>query len=208
MACCLIGNIISLIEWLGTNFSGIWMLKHSSDENPFENGGSAVRWLFISKTNFSLGLTEHIIFAVWQYDPRLRVMRMEMVLLVKIFYKVWLAMSPAFSLRQMEFWCMYTLTGMTSNLFGVYRWCIIYLTNCGLVTPYGSTLAQIMASCLTAASHYLNQCLPITSWALCHLPKDNSTGNYVKVITIMHLKIITLKSVPHPPGNNELIQVY
>ena len=36
------------------------------------------------------------------------------------------------------------------------------LTHCGLVTPYGdrsgSTLAQVMAYCLMAPSHYLNQC--------------------------------------------------
>ena len=36
------------------------------------------------------------------------------------------------------------------------------LTHYGLVTPYGdrsgSTLAQVMAWCLTAPSHYLNQC--------------------------------------------------
>ena len=37
------------------------------------------------------------------------------------------------------------------------------LTHCGLVTPYGtmrtrSVLAQVMAYCLTAPSHYLNQC--------------------------------------------------
>ena len=35
------------------------------------------------------------------------------------------------------------------------------LTHCGLVTPYGdrsgSSLAQVMACCLTAPSHYLNQ---------------------------------------------------
>ena len=36
------------------------------------------------------------------------------------------------------------------------------LTHCGLVMPYsdrfGSTLVQVMAWCLTAPSHYLNQC--------------------------------------------------
>ena len=36
------------------------------------------------------------------------------------------------------------------------------LTHCGLVTIWrhksGSTLAQVMACCLTAPSHYLNQC--------------------------------------------------
>ena len=40
---------------------------------------------------------------------------------------------------------------------------IILLTHCGLVLPYGdkwygSTLAQVMACCLMAPSHYLNQC--------------------------------------------------
>ena len=41
-------------------------------------------------------------------------------------------------------------------------WYIEQLTHCGLVTPYGHTdlsltLAQVMACCLTAPSHYLNQ---------------------------------------------------
>ena len=44
---------------------------------------------------------------------------------------------------------------------------ICSLTHCGLVTPYGdksgSTLAQVMACCLTAPSHYLNQCWLIIS---------------------------------------------
>ena len=39
----------------------------------------------------------------------------------------------------------------------------VMLTDCGLVTPYGniygSTLAQVMACCMAASSHYLNQCL-------------------------------------------------
>ena len=40
------------------------------------------------------------------------------------------------------------------------------LTHCGLVMPYGdkrsgSTLAQVMACCQIAASHYRNQCLLI-----------------------------------------------
>ena len=32
------------------------------------------------------------------------------------------------------------------------------LTHSDLVTPSGTTLAQVMACCLTAPSHYLNQC--------------------------------------------------
>ena len=38
--------------------------------------------------------------------------------------------------------------------------CTIHLTpqHIGLLTPCGSALAQVMACCLTARSHYLNQC--------------------------------------------------
>ena len=43
----------------------------------------------------------------------------------------------------------------------------VFLTHCGLMTPYGdrsgSTLAQLMACCLMAPSHYLNQCWLIIS---------------------------------------------
>ena len=46
------------------------------------------------------------------------------------------------------------------------------LTHWGLVTPYGdkrsgSTLAQVMAQCLTAPSNYLKQCWLIISKVLC-----------------------------------------
>ena len=38
-----------------------------------------------------------------------------------------------------------------------------------------STLAQVMACCLTAPSHNLNQCWPIISEVQCHSYKDNYT---------------------------------
>ena len=41
------------------------------------------------------------------------------------------------------------------------------LPHCGLVTPYGSPLAQVMACCLAAPSHYLNQCWLIISEDQC-----------------------------------------
>ena len=41
----------------------------------------------------------------------------------------------------------------------------------------GSTLAQVMAWCLTAPSHYLNQCWLITSEVLLHSPEGSFTGN-------------------------------
>ena len=47
------------------------------------------------------------------------------------------------------------------------------LTHCGLVTPFGDMelgqhLLQVMACCLTAPSHYLNQCWLIITEALWH----------------------------------------
>ena len=41
----------------------------------------------------------------------------------------------------------------------------------------GSTLAQVMACCLTAPSHYLNQCWLINNEVLWHLHEGNFTGN-------------------------------
>ena len=41
----------------------------------------------------------------------------------------------------------------------------------------GSTLAQVMAWCLTAPSHYMNQCLLIICGVLHHSPEVSSTGN-------------------------------
>ena len=40
-----------------------------------------------------------------------------------------------------------------------------------------STLAQVMACCLTAPSHYLNQCWLMISEVLWHSPNTNSTEN-------------------------------
>ena len=42
---------------------------------------------------------------------------------------------------------------------------------------YGSTLAQIMACCLMALSHYQNQCWLIISKVLWHSPEGDFTGN-------------------------------
>ena len=40
-----------------------------------------------------------------------------------------------------------------------------------------STLGQVMACCLTAPSHYLNQCWPMISEVLWHSPDSNFTEN-------------------------------
>ena len=41
----------------------------------------------------------------------------------------------------------------------------------------GSTLDQVMVCCLTAPSHYLNQCWLIITKVLQHLPEGNFVGN-------------------------------
>ena len=66
----------------------------------------------------------------------------------------------------------------------------------------GSTLAQVMAWCLMAPSHYLNQCWFIISEVLWHSPG----GNFMLKIPIlnMSLKITNLRLQPHIPGTNEL----
>ena len=56
----------------------------------------------------------------------------------------------------------------------------VFLTHWGLVTPYGdwswTTLAQVMACCLTAPSHYLNQCWLITRGVLWHTSESSFAG--------------------------------
>ena len=66
----------------------------------------------------------------------------------------------------------------------------------------GSTLAQVMAWCLTAPSHYFNQCWLIISEVLCH----SLSLEDVKIpINKTNLKIEFLKSHPDLPGANELM---
>ena len=68
-----------------------------------------------------------------------------------------------------------------------------------------STLIHVMACCLTAPSHYLNQYWLTIRRILHHAPEDNSYMEMpLKVATTMYLKITHLISKPHPPGNNEL----
>ena len=78
-----------------------------------------------------------------------------------------------------------------------------HLTRCGLVTPYGnrsmSTSARIMTCCLTAQSHYLNQCWPIISkfpWYSADSSSQRDTSatnhenqleNYLSKITFKYL---------------------
>ena len=52
----------------------------------------------------------------------------------------------------------------------------------------GLTLAQVMACCLTAPSHYLNQCWPIISHVLWHPLQGNFTMKLNIAITDMPLK--------------------
>ena len=58
------------------------------------------------------------------------------------------------------------------------------LTHCDTIwrNRSGSTLAQVMACCLTAPSHYLNQCWLIIS----KVQRHSRDGNFTKYTTIYH----------------------
>ena len=68
----------------------------------------------------------------------------------------------------------------------------------------GSTLAQVMACCLTAPSHYLNQRWFIVSEVLWHAPERNSQWSTKLIFCIVSWKIIMLKLLSHAGGANEL----
>ena len=57
----------------------------------------------------------------------------------------------------------------------------------------GSTLAQVMAWCLIAPSHYLNQSWPLMNEVLWHLPKNNFKAHTQDIFCKMNLEIIILK---------------
>ena len=68
-----------------------------------------------------------------------------------------------------------------------------------------STLAQVMACCLTAPSHYLNQCWLMMSEVLWHSPDNNFTKKTLKIFIIeLSLKFTNLILSLNPPGANEL----
>ena len=61
----------------------------------------------------------------------------------------------------------------------------------------GSTLAQVMACCLTAPSHYLNQCRLITNRVLCHSPKTNFTKIAQNIISWNEFEKYSCKNYMH-----------
>ena len=69
---------------------------------------------------------------------------------------------------------------------------------------YGSTLAQVMACCLTAPSHYLNQCWLIISKVGWHsfkgkFTRDTSAINHWKNFPgVNELNLVILPNLPHP----------
>ena len=82
------------------------------------------------------------------------------------------------------------------------------MSHCGQLTPYDTTdlsqhLAQVMACCLTAPSHYLNQCSHIIKGILWLSSESNFTSAPVSINQIS-LKITLLRLEPHLPGTNEL----
>ena len=68
----------------------------------------------------------------------------------------------------------------------------------------GSTLAQVVAWCHQASSHYLIQCWFIICEVLWNSPERNFTVSKL-LFCIMILKIILFKFPPNLPGSNELM---
>ena len=68
-----------------------------------------------------------------------------------------------------------------------------------------STLAQVMACCLMASSHYLNQCWLMISDVLWHSPDSNSTENVKIFIVEMNFKFTNLRLYWNLPGTNQLM---
>ena len=69
----------------------------------------------------------------------------------------------------------------------------------------GSTLTQVMACCLTAPSHYLNQCWLITGEVIHNYIWSISHRKCSKIsILDMHLKATNFRLQQYVPGANEL----
>ena len=67
-----------------------------------------------------------------------------------------------------------------------------------------STLAQIMACCLTAPRHYLSQCWLMISEVLWHSPDSNFTENTWHIYRWNEFEIYRVETVDNPPRANEL----
>ena len=66
---------------------------------------------------------------------------------------------------------------------------------------YGSTLAQVMAWCLSAPNHYLNQCWLTIKGVRWHIPESNFTACALgTILCMMSLEIILLKFLSHLSG--------
>ena len=70
----------------------------------------------------------------------------------------------------------------------------------------GSTLAQVMAWCLTAPSHYLNQCWLVIRKIQLHSCDGNFTSDTSVMNDYINMKITHLKCHQNPPGSNKLIE--
>ena len=68
----------------------------------------------------------------------------------------------------------------------------------------GSTLARVMACCLTAPSHYLNQCWLFINLFVSFTWQQFYIKNTQISIDKMSLKIILLERLPHLPWANEI----
>ena len=144
--------------------------------------------------NFSRYL--HIIL-VSSYDKKCIHICLYMYHLQNSVYKALTHVSP-WTKRPPFHWCIYLALGVNE---------LINIIHCGLIVlsmwqRFGSTLAQVMACCLMAPSHYLNQCWLVIHDVLWHWHDSNFLGNTTSKWV---WKYTSLKLLLHLPGANELI---
>ena len=99
---------------------------------------------------------------------------------------IFFTVSLSYNYYTNSVWCLkeVNFSGQTQHLVESFGQYINLLTHYGLVTWNGDkwwqrscfTLAQVMACCLAAPSHYLNQCWLFINGVLWHSPKTNFSG--------------------------------
>ena len=121
-----------------------------------------------------------------------------------------LTLSNVFAIKKRVFWLKFCITDVCSFINSLRPSDPIWRHKSG------STLTQVMACCLTAPSHYMNQVdlSSVRSSGIHHdFPLLGFCGIHMRTIShwmppllfsIMSLKIMILTFLPHTPGVNEL----
>ena len=94
-----------------------------------------------------------------------------------------------------------------ANIGGMFVWAVLNLWPSDVIRWHrsGSTLAQVMACCLMAPSHYLDQCWLVINMVLWILPRAISQDMLNISVLDINLNISHLRLQPHLTGANKLV---